>query len=81
MAESSTLNTGMRDDSSDNNAQLSNVGYQAKTTLMRYLQDLPYADKPSTQTTNNPVSSKSSNGKPKLVLMGQRRYVADLFKT
>jgi hypothetical protein len=64
----------------ESHALLANVDHKTKRTLIRYLQDLPDADKPPTsalaQASNKQQNSKSSNGKPKLVLMGQRRYVS-----
>lgn len=50
----------------------------AQLTLMRYLQDLPDADIPPSTATNRyhtgrVPNSKSGDGKPRLLLMGQRR--------
>ena len=51
----------------------------AQLTLMRYLQDLPDADVPPSpvhpryHTGRLPNGSKSGDGKPRLLLMGQRR--------
>jgi len=51
----------------------------AQLTLMRYLQDLPDAEVPPSpvhpryHTGRLPNGSKSGDGKPRLLLMGQRR--------
>jgi Ras-related GTP-binding protein C/D len=50
----------------------------AKLTLMKYLQDLPDADTPPTDVppryhTGRLPNSKAGDGKPRLLLMGQRR--------
>jgi Ras-related GTP-binding protein C/D len=48
---------------------------------MRYLQDLPDAEVPHTDPvpprfhTGRLPNSKAGDGKPRLLLMGQRRYV------
>jgi len=52
-------------------APLSSVDHRKKQNLIKFLQDLPDADS-SKPTTPKPQTSKS-NGKPKLVLMGQKR--------
>lgn len=49
-----------------------------KLTLMRYLQDLQDAETPSSPTTpkyhtGRLPNSKAGDGKPRLLLMGQRR--------
>lgn len=52
----------------------------AQLTLMRYLQDLPDAEVPHTDPepprfhTGRLPNSKAGDGKPRLLLMGQRRY-------
>ncbi|KAF2241138.1 hypothetical protein BU26DRAFT_180858 [Trematosphaeria pertusa] len=51
----------------------------AQLTLMRYLQDLPDAEVPPTDPvppryhTGRLPNSKAGDGKPRLLLMGQRR--------
>lgn len=53
----------------------------AQLTLMRYLQDLPDAEVPPTDPvpprfhTGRLPNSKAGDGKPRLLLMGQRRCV------
>lgn len=52
----------------------------ARLTLERYLQDLPNADIPAVPIppkyhTGKIPNSKTGDGKPRLLLMGQRRYV------
>lgn len=53
----------------------------AQLTLMRYLQDLPDAEVPHTDPvpprfhTGRLPNSKAGDGKPRLLLMGQRRCV------
>lgn len=53
----------------------------AQLTLMRYLQDLPDAEAPHTDAvpprfhTGRLPNSKAGDGKPRLLLMGQRRCV------
>jgi hypothetical protein len=75
------LSATSHNDEHEGHTLLSNVDHKTKRTLIRYLQDLPDADKPATpalaQASSKQQSSDSSNGKPKLVLMGQRRYVQD----
>lgn len=52
----------------------------AQLTMMRYLQDLPDAEAPQTDPvpprfhTGRLPNSKAGDGKPRLLLMGQRRY-------
>ena len=53
----------------------------AKVTLMRYLQDLNEAETPASPITpkfhtGRLPNSKAADGKPRLLLMGQRRYVS-----
>jgi len=48
--------------------------------MMKYLQDLPDADIPVSDMTpryhtGRVPNSKAGDGKPRLLLMGQRRYV------
>jgi Ras-related GTP-binding protein C/D len=50
----------------------------AQMTLMRYLQDLPDADIPPSPVqpryhTGRLPNNKAGDGKPRLLLMGQRR--------
>jgi Ras-related GTP-binding protein C/D len=58
----------------------------AQLTLMRYLQDLPDAEVPHTDPvpprfhTGRLPNSKAGDGKPRLLLMGQRRYVMSVFR-
>ena len=52
----------------------------AQLTMMKYLQDLPDADIPVSDMTpryhtGRVPNSKAGDGKPRLLLMGQRRYV------
>jgi hypothetical protein len=53
----------------------------ARLTIERYLQDLANADTPPVTIapkyhTGKIPNSKSRDGKPRLLLMGQRRYVS-----
>lgn len=63
----------------ENGSRLKLVNYRAKQTLMQYLQDLPDAGKLASSSSEDPSTkpqkNKTANGKPKLVLMGQRRFV------
>lgn len=57
---------------------VSRLDPSTRLTLMRYLQDLPDADIPPSTATNRyhtgrVPNSKSGDGKPRLLLMGQRR--------
>lgn len=59
----------------------SRLGAGARMTLMRYLQNLPDAEVPPTEVppryhTGRLPNSKAGDGKPRLLLMGQRRYVS-----
>jgi hypothetical protein len=52
----------------------------AQLTMMRFLQDLPDAEAPPTDVTpryhtGRLPNSKAGDGKPRLLLMGQRRWV------
>jgi Ras-related GTP-binding protein C/D len=66
------------DDAPHTPSSLSNVEAQAQSTLLSYLQDLPGADKPVPPAapkfhTGKLPNSKAADGKPRLLLMGQRR--------
>ena len=56
----------------------------AQLTMMRYLQDLPDAEVPQSDPvpprfhTGRLPNSKAGDGKPRLLLMGQRRCVVRL---
>jgi Ras-related GTP-binding protein C/D len=66
------------DDNPDTPSSLANVEAQAQSTLLSYLQDLDDADKPAPPAapkfhTGKLPNSKAADGKPRLLLMGQRR--------
>lgn len=59
---------------------MSRFNTPSKLTLLRYLQDLNEAEVPHTLLppkyhTGKLPNSKAQDGRPRLLLMGQRRYV------
>ncbi|KAF2673516.1 hypothetical protein BT63DRAFT_397377 [Microthyrium microscopicum] len=65
----------MGDENLHQSPPISNVDQSAQQTLIRYLQDLPEADKPSASNapSRKTPNSRANDGKPRLLLMGQRR--------
>jgi Ras-related GTP-binding protein C/D len=74
-------NDSQRERDEPSQADPSRLKPGAQLTLMRYLQDLPDAEAPHTDPvpprfhTGRLPNSKAGDGKPRLLLMGQRRYV------
>jgi Ras-related GTP-binding protein C/D len=62
----------------ERNGSLSRFKPSQRLTLMRFLQDLPNAETPASPMapkyhTGKVPNSKAGDGKPRLLLMGQRR--------